>query len=456
MQPISDADDEAPANELASFDNSAPDRGDSPAGDAGAALSAEQFAAWHDLSALLVKPGNGADALVQSLYLATRLVPNVAEWRLYALTETPSVGLELVAALGGTDDAAEGSRQHNTLGFGSAVDQQVLTQRQPTTVTRAALAHRDTPTDHPSASSDGMAIPLVGADGVLRGVLVGLARPGVALNARDRLLLDAVAHHACVLLAQRADRGAQVESPTPQAEPDERMAFISLAAHELRSPLTTVKGYAQLLLRSARKDPDYPSSRLRALRSIERQASRMSDMVAELLDASRIQRGTFELHLTLVELQPLAQRVVEQQRGTLDEQHELRLEMAATPLAGPWDRARVEQVIRDLLDNALRFSPGGGALTMQIAPAGRMARVTVMDSGIGVPDDERRHLYEPFFRGELARTRNLAGLGLGLYVSRAIVERLGGRLWLVASATQEQRHGSTFAFELPLANPDDA
>jgi signal transduction histidine kinase len=440
VQPISDADDVTPAAE--------------------AALSAEQFAAWHDLSALLVKPGNGADALVQSLYLAARLVPNVAEWRLYTLTETPSVGLELLAALGGADDAAEGSRQHNTLGFGSAVDQQVLTQRQPATVTRAALAHRDTPTDgsadHPSASSDGMAIPLVGADGALRGVLVGLARPGVALNTRDRQLLDVVAHHACVLLEQRADWEAQVESPTPRAEPDERMAFISLAAHELRSPLTTVKGYAQLLLRSARKDPDYPSSRLRALRSIERQASRMSDMVAELLDASRIQRGTFELHSTLVELQPLAQRVVEQQRGTLDEQHELRLEMAATPLAGPWDRARVEQVIRDLLDNALRFSPAGGAITMQIAPAGRMARVTVMDSGIGVPDDERLHLYEPFFRGELARTRNLAGLGLGLYVSRAIVERLGGRLWLVDSATQEQRHGSTFAFELPLANPDDA
>jgi signal transduction histidine kinase len=232
----------------------------------------------------------------------------------------------------------------------------------------------------------------------------------------------------------------------PVAADDERMAFISLAAHELRSPLTSVKGYAQLLLRSARKDPAYPPGHLRALQAIEQQASRMSDMVAELLEASRIQRNTFELHSRPADLAELVRHAVDVRR-TADEQHPIVLHAPETSLVGLFDAAHVEQVMRDLLDNAIRYSPEGGQVTITLSQVGDAGRVCVHDQGLGVADEERDHIFEAFYRGPSAKYRNLSGLGLGLFVSRAIVERMGGSIWLVSS---EPGQGSEFCFELPL------
>jgi two-component system, OmpR family, phosphate regulon sensor histidine kinase PhoR len=224
------------------------------------------------------------------------------------------------------------------------------------------------------------------------------------------------------------------------------MAFISLAAHELRSPLTSVKGYAQLLIRSARKDPDYPQSHLRALQAIEQQASRMSDMVAELLEASRIQRNVFELHARPADLVALVRHAVEVRRAS-DEQHQLVLHTPETALVGQFDAAHVEQVMRDLLDNAIRYSPEGGQVTVTVSQVGDAGRVCVHDEGLGVSEEEHEHIFEAFYRGPSAKYRNLSGLGLGLFVSRAIIERQGGRIWLASS---EPSQGSEFCFELPL------
>lgn len=247
------------------------------------------------------------------------------------------------------------------------------------------------------------------------------------------------------------DRDPAGPSATPASEQaagadDERMAFISLAAHELRSPLTSVKGYAQLLIRSARKDPAYPQNHLRALQAIEQQASRMSDMVAELLEASRIQRNVFELHARPADLVGLVRHAVEA-RQAADDQHPIALQAPAGPLMGQFDASHVEQVVRDLLDNAIRYSPEGGQVSVSVSQLGDLGRVCVHDEGLGVSDEEREHIFEVFYRGPSARYRNLSGLGLGLFVSRAIIERQGGRLWLASS---EPSRGSEFCFELPL------
>jgi signal transduction histidine kinase len=256
--------------------------------------------------------------------------------------------------------------------------------------------------------------------------------------------------HGAAHLANGATRTAGAPADR-SAERDDRMAFLSLAAHELRSPLTTVKGYAQLLLRGASSDPNTPASTTRALRTIEHQVSRMSDMVGTLLDASRIAEGKFEVRIAPADLRALARHVVERVANGLDERHELRLEEdGGDPLIGEWDGPRVEQLLRDLLDNAVRYSPAGGLVLVCLARAGQTARVTVTDAGIGIPDDERPRLYEPFFRGAIPFQRNLSGLGLGLYVSREIATRLRGRLWLESSDTVAERHGSVFALELPL------
>ena len=239
------------------------------------------------------------------------------------------------------------------------------------------------------------------------------------------------------------------------------MEFISLAAHELRGPLTTVKGNAQLVLITARKDPNFPERSRRALHAIDQQATRMADMVAELLDATRIQRGTFTLNPQLAELNGLIKHAVNQRIPSLD-QHSVELDTGRESLMGHFDVPRVEQVIRAMLDNAVRYSPDGGVIHVALAREGALARVCVSDGGIGVPDSERERIFEPFYRGAQARTRHLSGLGMGLFVARTVVERLGGRLWLDASATGEtlatgeggapRATGSRFCLELPLAS----
>lgn len=258
--------------------------------------------------------------------------------------------------------------------------------------------------------------------------------------------LDHGAAHPANGATHAAD--ARVDRPP---ERDDRMVFLALAAHELRSPLTTVKGYAQLLLRGAATDPSTPASTTRALRTIEHQVTRMSDMVGTLLDASRIAAGQFEVRNAPVDLRALARHVVERMASGLDDHHELRLEEdGAGSLTGDWDGPHVEQLLRDLLDNAVRYSPAGGLVLVRLARTGQVARVTVRDTGIGIPDDEQPRLYEAFFRGAIPFQRNLSGLGLGLYVSREIATRLGGRLWLESSATADERHGSVFVLDLPL------
>jgi signal transduction histidine kinase len=252
------------------------------------------------------------------------------------------------------------------------------------------------------------------------------------------------------LFGQRAARTGDGATGSAAAR-DERMAFLALAAHELRSPLTTVKGYAQLLLRGAANDPNTPAGTTRALRTIEQQVTRMADMVGTLLDASRIAAGTFELRPAPADLRVLVRRVVDRVAAGLDERHQLRLENdGGDALPGEWDGPRTEQVLRDLLDNAVRFSPGGGLVLVRVARAGHMGRVRVADAGIGIPADERPRLHEPFFRGAMPLERNLSGLGLGLYVCQEIATRQGGRLWLESSATSGEQHGSVFVLDLPL------
>ena len=246
-----------------------------------------------------------------------------------------------------------------------------------------------------------------------------------------------------------SDNASPGASAAPAANDDERLAFLSFAAHELRGPLTAVKGYAQLVLIAARKDPTFPARSRRALHAIDQQTTRMADMVAELLDATRIQRGAFELNVQLIELNLLVQHAVEQRRASL-EQHTIALEAGRETLIGMWDAARVEQIVRDLLDNAVRYSPNGGVITVSMARADTMARVCVRDPGIGVPESERERIFEAFYRGDIPQQRHLSGLGLGLYVGRTVAERQGGRLWLDTLPPGES--GSRFCVELPLAH----
>jgi signal transduction histidine kinase len=298
----------------------------------------------------------------------------------------------------------------------------------------------------PAAVHGGRCVPLIGPDGALMGVLIATAAtettredaPGAAISARWQLVLD----HLAALL-DRARLAAQAAH-----EARARDEYISLAAHELRSPLTSIKGYAQLLARQANKTP-LPDSMRRSVEAIEQQSLRMAEMIGELLDASRIRRGALELLPARAELQAIAARVVERRRP-LFPQHEFIVAAPAAPLAGVWDAARVEQVLRNLLDNAAHHSPSGGTITLALRREDGMALVSVRDNGIGVAADDRERIFEYLYRAAESERRNLSGLGLGLFVSRHLVECMGGRLWLEHSSTAPPA-GSDFRFTLPLS-----
>lgn len=232
------------------------------------------------------------------------------------------------------------------------------------------------------------------------------------------------------------------------AESRARDEYISLTGHELRSPLTSIKGYAQLLARQSRKTT-LPESMVRSVEAIEQQSLRMSEMVGELLDASRIQRGRLEVNLVETDLVPIALKVVERRR-TFHPRHQIELDIAADSLAGHWDAMRVEQILRDLLDNAARFSPEGGPITIRLAHEGSNAVVRVRDQGIGVGEGDRERIFEYLYRAPEAEQRNLSSLGLGLYICRHVAERMGGRLTLRETRTGTGS-GSIFELTLPLA-----
>lgn len=232
------------------------------------------------------------------------------------------------------------------------------------------------------------------------------------------------------------------------AEGRARDEFISLAAHELRSPLTSIKGYAQLLIRQSRKT-EIPDPMRRSVEAIEQQSLRMSEMVGELLDASRIRRGVLEIQVGSTDLVPLAQRVIEKRLAHYP-RHNFTLQIEAATLTGNWDVQRVEQILRDLLDNAARYSPEGGHIAILLRSTDGMALVSVRDEGIGIEPEDQGHIFDYLFRAPSAEERNLSGLGLGLYVCRHLAERMGGQLTLYETSSGE-RHGSEFRLLLPLA-----
>lgn len=257
-----------------------------------------------------------------------------------------------------------------------------------------------------------------------------------------------LAHVESVLLATAAGLNHLRLVDLARTEARARDAFISLTAHELRNPLTSIKGYAQLLIRQSRKTP-LSDAMLRSVESIEQQSQRMAEMVSELLDASRIRRNGFELGPAApLDLIATTNRVIAR-RAAYFSQQQFRVETAEESLTIVGDVQRIEQVLRDLLDNAARHTPNGGEIIVYIGREGALARIDVRDHGVGVAPEYHERIFDYLFRTPTSESRNLSGLGLGLYVSRYLVERCGGRLWIAESRT-DAPSGSVFSFTLPI------
>lgn len=226
-----------------------------------------------------------------------------------------------------------------------------------------------------------------------------------------------------------------------------RDELLSVASHELRTPLTAVKGFAQLLQRDLhRLGEAVPLRTEQHLTVILRQIERLTRLVDELLDVSRIETGRLELHHEHCDLAAIAAEVVERlAQDAAQKGCRFTLQLPSTGAVGSWDPGLLDQVTTNLLDNAIRFSPQGGTIAVTITAQETNAQFSVTDEGIGVPENQLTTIFEPFKHGANARRQHLDGFGLGLYIARRLVERHDGQIWVESIEGQ----GSTFWFNLP-------
>lgn len=216
-----------------------------------------------------------------------------------------------------------------------------------------------------------------------------------------------------------------------------RDEFLATAAHELKTPLAVVKAYAQLVQRRAPAEAP-------ALTVVQRQVDRMTRLVQHLLDASRLRLDLGEAPERF-DLARLAAEVLERLRAG-DGAHSFQL-VAPSPVPVEGDPDRIARVLQSLLDNAVRFSPRGGAVEARVVLAGGEAQVSVADHGVGIPLDRQPRIFERYYRAHAGTPEDYGGLGLSLDLSREIVSRHGGRIWFESTPGQ----GSTFHFALPVA-----
>ena len=193
--------------------------------------------------------------------------------------------------------------------------------------------------------------------------------------------------------------------------------FMTVAAHEIKTPVTAIKGFAQALVRS----PEAHSPRYRsALETIVRQSDRIDSLVRDFLEVSHMRWGQVDLDLNRVDLTALVERSMDQ-AATTTSRHQL----ALTQRDQLWvnaDRPRLEQVMLNLLHNAIRYSPGGGKVEVRVARDADRATVSITDYGLGIPSERQSQVFERFYRAHIGTPFDYGGLGVGLYISRQIMQ----------------------------------
>jgi signal transduction histidine kinase len=271
------------------------------------------------------------------------------------------------------------------------------------------------------------------------------------LAGRDALRLDRVetARRAASEARDRSERELR-RSEEALRESDRRKGeFLAMLSHELRNPLAPIRT-ALHLLDAANGSP---AAARRAREVLDRQTAHLVKLVDDLLDMTRISKGRVELRRTRLDLRDVLRRTCEDHRALLEGAGiEVRCEPGAEPLWVDADETRVAQVMGNLLQNAVRFTPPGGAVNLVAATSGEAAEIRVRDTGAGLEPGQLAHLFEPFAQAPQGLARTRGGLGLGLAIVKGLVELHGGR---VAARSDGPGAGSEFTVSFPLARPPE-
>lgn len=229
----------------------------------------------------------------------------------------------------------------------------------------------------------------------------------------------------------------------------ERDQFLALAAHELKTPLASLGGYLELFTRRMQREDRLQAGDERSLQVIREQVTRLNHLVAVLLDLARLEHGQFDMEQRLVELGALVHRVVADLHPGLT-QRVVAVHGSDEPLRVWGDELRLEQVIQNLVSNAIKYSPKDSVITVVVLRHRDRARVSVRDQGIGIPAEAQASIFQHFYGGTNVNPLQVSGLGIGLYVVKEIITRHGGTVAL----TSQEGFGSTFTVEIPLSSDD--
>jgi PAS domain S-box-containing protein len=225
-----------------------------------------------------------------------------------------------------------------------------------------------------------------------------------------------------------------------------KIEFISTVSHELRTPLTSIKGYTDLLLMGAVGETN--DAQRRFLNIVKSNVDRLSSLVGDLLDISRMESGRIRLEIEPLELDQVLTQVISSMRGQFAGQKiSLTSDIPANlpPISG--DRKRITQIVSNLMENACRYTLAGGKTHLAVHLGVNEVQIDVSDTGIGISPQDQKRVFERFYRGDHPVVKERQGTGLGLSIVKSIVEMHGGKIWL----TSHLGEGSTFSFTLPIA-----
>lgn len=289
------------------------------------------------------------------------------------------------------------------------------------------------------------ALPLLINERALGAIGLSFARAR-AFNEDDHVFMRALAQqYAQAIERARLYEAEQHARAMAEAAVQLRDQFLSIASHELKTPITSLLGFAQLYQRRAAQTQHLDERDQRAIEIIVTQAQQLGKMVEAMLDISRIQNGQLSIDPHELDLAALARHVAEELTPVLD-QHTLEIIDVDEPLIIDGDELRLEQALRNLLQNAIKYSPDGGTITVRIERRDDRACVSVTDQGIGISHDSLSHLFQRFYRAHPADMQHISGMGIGLYVVKQIIDLHGGAVEVFSC----EGEGSTFTILLPM------
>lgn len=263
----------------------------------------------------------------------------------------------------------------------------------------------------------------------------------------DAAFLELVATRLGLRIERSELREREREMEHQQAQMEARQEFLGIVSHELKTPVAVMRAYAELLLRRAERAGR--ASDADVLHRMTDQTERMLAMIEQLLDLRRLEDGLLTLEIGHVDLGEVVRRVAHEAELTTVS-HQVLVDAPRAVINA--DRRRIEEVVTNLLDNAVKYSPSGGRIWVRVHPDLTNPRdviLTVSDEGPGIPPSERERVFDRFYQAPGRLHKGRAGLGLGLYISRELVRRHGGDMWV----TSEPGHGATFNARLPREGP---